>query len=152
MEELKSDLLILHGHSSVTRTSEEGSEQSDRLGVLVQFPDAIRIVTAPPPAEHYDVARCVLIDEQLVRDVALERAPVRSYLPCEIEALRLRARFQPGFPDHRDDHKHPPPYFANRGADFVVEQMSEAILAGRAKITSRFARALLACSTPRHRE
>src|SRR5262249_54158652 len=55
-------------------------------------------------AECDDVARRVLIDEQLVRHVPLKRPHVRPDLPRQAEALRLRARLEPSVPNNRDRH------------------------------------------------
>src|SRR5688572_13279689 len=71
-----SPLIVLDGDPPLARTSEQWREQPNGFGVLVQLPDPVRVLTALPLPERDDVPRSVLIDEQLVRDVALEGAHV----------------------------------------------------------------------------
>jgi hypothetical protein len=63
--------LIFARNPAITRTGKKRSESANRLGVLVFFPDGIRIRAAPPLGESHDVPRRILVDENPVRDVAL---------------------------------------------------------------------------------
>src|SRR5690606_29040055 len=87
---------------AIPGASKEWGELTNRLGVLVFFPNRVRIRTAPPPGESNDVPRRIFIDEKLMRDEAVKALHVRPDLACEPKPFFFRAGFEPGIPNDGD--------------------------------------------------
>src|SRR5262249_39346555 len=70
-------LSIFVCHPAIPGTDEERSKLAHRFGVLVFFPNAVRIGATPPLAENDDVSGSVLVDKNLMRHIAFKAAHVR---------------------------------------------------------------------------
>src|SRR5262249_25139028 len=86
---------------------EERNKLADRFGVLVFFPNAVRIGAAPPLAKNDDVSGSVLVDKNLMRHIAFKATHVRPHFTRETESLFFRTGLEPGFPNDCD-HLLPP--------------------------------------------
>src|SRR5262249_10298706 len=101
-------LSIFVCHPAIPGTDEERNKLADRFGILVFFPNAVRIGAAPPLAKNDDVSGSVLVDKNLMRHIAFKATHVRPHFTRETESLFFRTGLEPGVPNDRD---HPfPPY------------------------------------------
>ncbi|CAL1240338.1 protein of unknown function [Candidatus Methylocalor cossyra] len=94
--------LVFARHPALTGTRKERCELANGLGVPVVLSDRIRIGAATPISNCDDVSWRFLIDENSMRNVAVETAHVRPHLAGKTKSLVLLARFQPRIPNHRD--------------------------------------------------
>lgn len=67
------------------------------------FPNGICIRTASPLGERDDVPRRILIDKDLMRDVAVETPHIGPYAAREAESFFFRAGLEPGVPNDGDN-------------------------------------------------
>jgi hypothetical protein len=79
-------LFVFGRHPAIPRAGEERGELADRLGVFVFVADTLRIRAAPPLGESDDVSWSILIDENLMRDMARKAPHIRPHLTCEAES------------------------------------------------------------------
>src|SRR5215831_12783725 len=86
---------------------EEGRELPDRLSVLVLFPNSVGVPTTTPLGESNEMSQSILIDEDLMRDIAIKVPHIRPHLACEAESLFFRAGLQPSVPND-SNHQLPP--------------------------------------------
>jgi hypothetical protein len=85
--------LIFDCYPAIPRAIEERSEPANRLGVLVFFTYSVRICTAPPLGESDYVSWSILIDENLMRDIAVKASHVGPHLTREAKPLFFRTGF-----------------------------------------------------------
>ena len=78
---------IFAHHPTLPRTSEERSELTYCVRAFVFVPNSLRIRAASPLSERNDMASCILIDEDLMRQVAVKVPHVRPDLPRQPEPL-----------------------------------------------------------------
>src|SRR5262245_9744845 len=92
--------VILDCYPAIPWTRQEWREFVDRRGIFVFVADAVRIRPAPPCPKSNDVSGSILIDEELMRHVAVKAPHIGPNLTCQSKPFDFCAGLESGIPNY----------------------------------------------------